>query len=80
METSLPALFDLKVPFNRESWNGRIKACRGIGLQEKIEELEKEHRKLLLETVPEEFEIQHYAAMTVLRKNNYSFFRLRFEL
>ena len=48
--------------------------------QEKIEELEKEHRKLLLETVPEEFEIQHYAAMTVLRKNNYSFFRLRFEL
>lgn len=24
-------LFDLKVPFNRESWNGRIKACRGIG-------------------------------------------------
>jgi hypothetical protein len=31
METSLPALFDLKVPFNRESWNGRIKACLGIG-------------------------------------------------
>lgn len=64
-------LFDLKVPFNRESWNGRIKACRGIGAslpQEKIEEFEKEHQKLLLETAPEEFEIQHYAAITVLRK------------
>ena len=55
-------------------------AASGSLRQEKKEELEKEHRKLLLETVPEEFEIQHYAAMTVLRKNNYSFFRLRFEL
>ena len=64
-------LFDLKVPFNRESWNGRIKACRGIGAslpQEKIEEFEKEHQKLLIETAPEEFEIQHYATITVLRK------------
>lgn len=24
-------LFDLQVPFTRESWNGRMKACRGIG-------------------------------------------------
>ena len=23
--------FDLNVPFTRESWHGRIKACRGIG-------------------------------------------------
>ena len=23
-------VFDLRVPFSRESWNGRMKACRGI--------------------------------------------------
>lgn len=64
-------LFDLKVPFDREHWNGRIKACRGVGAslpQEKIEEFDREHRKLLEENAPAEFEILHYAAITILRK------------
>lgn len=29
----------LKVPFTRESWNGRMKACRGIGASLKEEEI-----------------------------------------
>lgn len=64
-------VFDLQVPFTRESWNGRIKACRGIGASlssEKVREFEKEHLTLLNQIAPEQFHILHYAAITVLRK------------
>ncbi|MBC8570997.1 class I SAM-dependent methyltransferase [Zongyangia hominis] len=62
--------FDLSVPFTRESWNGRIKACRGIGASlpdAEIAAFEREHRALLERIAPERFDILHYAAMTVLR-------------
>jgi len=42
--------FDINVPFTRESWNGRIRACRGIGAaltDEQIQEFNYEHIKLL---------------------------------
>ena len=64
-------LFDLEVPFTRESWNGRMKACRGVGASltdGEIEAFEREHRALLEETAPPEFMVLHYAAVTVLRK------------
>ena len=63
--------YDLKVHFTRESWNGRIKACRGIGASldsEKISSWEEEHKKLLENIAPEEFDILHYAAIAVLQK------------
>ncbi|MGN1422064.1 MAG: class I SAM-dependent methyltransferase [Oscillospiraceae bacterium] len=63
-------VFLLDVPFTRESWNGRIKACRGIGASlppEKTAEFEKEHMELLKQIVPEKFTIKHYAAITVIR-------------
>jgi len=63
--------YDLTVPFTRESWNGRMKACRGIGAslpEEKIAEWEKEHMELLGSIAPAEFGILHHAAMAVLRK------------
>ncbi|MDE6687593.1 MAG: class I SAM-dependent methyltransferase [Lachnospiraceae bacterium] len=63
--------FTLKVPFTRDSWNGRMKACRGIGASLTDQEIlmwEQEHRKLLKEIAPEEFEILHYGAMAELRK------------
>lgn len=63
--------YTLQVPFTRESWNGRIKACRGIGASLTDQEIamwEQEHRKLLQEIAPEEFEILHYGAMAELRK------------
>ena len=63
--------YDLKVPFTKESWHGRIKASRGIGASLSPEELERwdrEHRALLDKIAPEKFEILHYAAITVLRK------------
>lgn len=63
-------VYDLKVPFTRESWHGRMIACRGVGASLSPEELEKweaEHRKLL-ETVPDSFDVLHYAAVSVLRR------------
>ena len=63
--------YDIMVPFTKESWHGRMKACRGVGASLDEEELEKwdeEHRALLDKIAPEEFEVLHYAALTVLRK------------
>ena len=63
--------YDLMVPFTKESWHGRMKACRGVGASLSGEELAKwdeEHRKLLDEIAPEQFDVSHYAALAVLKK------------
>ena len=63
--------YDLMVPFTKESWHGRIKASRGIGASLNPEELAKwdaEHRAMLDQIAPEQFEILHYGAITVLQK------------
>lgn len=63
--------FPLEVPFTREGWNGRMKACRGIGASltgEEVSRWEEEHRKLLAQTAPEEFTILHYGAVVELKK------------
>lgn len=60
----------LRVRFTRESWNGRMKACRGVGASLTEAELsawEEEHRKLLAEIAPAEFDVLHYAAMAELK-------------
>ena len=63
--------FDLNINFTRESWHGRIKACRGIGASslslEEIAAFEREHIEYL-NTLPESFDILHYAAILNLRK------------
>lgn len=61
--------YPLKVPFTRESWNGRIKTCRGIGAslsKQEIFQWEQEHMALLNEIAPPEFEILHYGAIAEL--------------
>lgn len=63
--------YDLKVPFTKESWHGRMKACRGVGASLSDEELgrwDTEHRELMDRIAPENFEILHYAALSVLRR------------
>jgi len=63
--------YDVMVPFTKESWHGRMRACRGVGASLSGEELERwdaEHRKLLDEIAPEEFEVLHYAALALLKK------------
>ena len=63
--------YDLMVPFTKETWHGRMRACRGVGASLSEEELvrwDKEHRELLDRIAPEEFNVLHYAAIAVLRK------------
>ena len=59
------------IPFTRESWHGRMIACRGIGASslpgEKIAAFEAEHRAYL-ETLPETFTIPHQIMMLILQK------------
>ncbi|MCL2486498.1 MAG: class I SAM-dependent methyltransferase [Oscillospiraceae bacterium] len=63
--------YDVNIPFTRESWHGRIVACRGMGAsslpRETIRDFEAEH-KAFLRTVPEEFEILHNVSLLNLRK------------
>ncbi|SDA18841.1 Methyltransferase domain-containing protein [Ruminococcus sp. YE71] len=61
--------FDSMVHFTRESWHGRMRACRGVGASlsgAELAEWEREHRELLEKTAPEEFDVLHYAAMAIL--------------
>ena len=67
-------VFDVSVPFTRESWAGRIRACRGIGASlspEQVQEFDSEHRQLLRDIAPEQFSILHYCAVTVLKKRSF---------
>lgn len=63
--------FDIYVPFTRESWHGRIKACRGIGASslsdEEISAWEREHLAML-DSFSEKFNILHYATILDLKK------------
>jgi hypothetical protein len=58
--------YDLRVPFTRESWHGRIRACRGIGASSlsdaEIAAFDAEHRALL-RSFPETFDILHQVVL-----------------
>ena len=61
----------MKVRFTRESWNGRMRACRGVGASLSDSEIamwEKEHIELLKRIAPNEFDVCHYGAIAELRK------------
>lgn len=63
--------FTLRIPFTRESWHGRMKACRGVGAsltEKEISMWEQEHRTLLEHIAPNEFDILHYGAIAELKK------------
>ncbi len=63
--------YDVRIPFTRASWHGRMKACRGVGASLSETELsrwEVEHLAMLETEVPESFEVLHYAALAILRK------------
>lgn len=69
-------LYDLRVPFTRESWHGRMRACRGVGASLSPQDLslwDEEHRRMLRDTAPESFEVLHFAAsaeLTLKRRND----------
>lgn len=63
-------VYDIKIPFTRESWNGRMRACRGIGAslsEQEVMSFDQEHKMLLEAIAPDNFEVLHYAAMAVLK-------------
>lgn len=70
-ETTYHEEYAIDIPFTRETWNGRMKACRGVGASlsaEEMAEWESKHQ-LLLETIaPAEFLIKHYAAMLEMKR------------
>jgi SAM-dependent methyltransferase len=63
--------YDVQVPFTRETWHGRIKACRGLGASSlsdnEIAAFEADHRALL-QNYPETFEILHQVTLVDVRK------------
>lgn len=62
--------FDIPVQFTRESWNGRIMACRGVGASlpdDKVRQFNYEHMELLAKIAPESFDVAHYITMTILK-------------
>jgi SAM-dependent methyltransferase len=61
---TLTAMFwyDEAIPFTREAWRGRMRACRGVGATlsaEEIERYDREHAALLEGLVPERFTVLH---------------------
>lgn len=60
-----------QIPFTRESWRGRIRACRGVAAtlpDEAVAAFDAEHARLLERSVPERFEIPHHVLAHVFRK------------
>lgn len=64
-------LYCEKIPFTRETWHGRMMACRGIGASslpdETIAAFEAEHLAYL-NALPEQFTIPHQIMMLILQK------------
>lgn len=63
--------YDVEIPFTREGWHGRVKACRGVGASMTAEEVaawEREHLALLEEIAPETFTVKHQVASLELKK------------
>ncbi len=62
--------YDEYLPFTKESWLGRMRACRGVAASlsaAEIEAFDKEHAKLLDNIVPDEFEILHQIIINVFK-------------
>jgi SAM-dependent methyltransferase len=63
-------VFDEPIPFTRESWRGRIRACRGVGASlpdDHVERLDREHDALLLAMATDDFSVLHRIDAHVLR-------------
>lgn len=61
--------FDVDVPFTREGWHGRMRACRGVEASMTSEVLEKwdaEHKQMLMSEAEENFTVLHYISIAEL--------------
>lgn len=63
--------YDEKIPFTYDSWNGRMRACRGIDASlssSESEKFSKEHLDLLKSMTNDNFEILHQIAIFTFKK------------
>ncbi len=64
--------FRVDIPFTREGWHGRMRACRGVGASMSPSQLaawDKEHIKMLEDDAPESFMVKHYVSVAELQVN-----------
>lgn len=64
--------FRVDIPFSREGWHGRMRACRGVGASMSSEALaawDKEHMEMLENSAPESFVVKHYISLAELEVN-----------
>ncbi|MDL2253010.1 methyltransferase domain-containing protein [Ruminococcaceae bacterium OttesenSCG-928-I18] len=62
--------FELALPFTRESWAGRMLACRGTGAAltpGEAQAFAAEHEEILKQTTPPEFTVLHEATILLLK-------------
>ncbi|MBR4760120.1 MAG: class I SAM-dependent methyltransferase [Lachnospiraceae bacterium] len=62
--------FRVDIPFTREGWHGRMRACRGVGASMSPADLEvwdKEHMEMLRENAEESFMVKHYVSIAQLQ-------------
>jgi hypothetical protein len=62
--------FRVDVPFTRESWHGRMRACRGVGASMSsviLESWDKEHFNMLETIASESFTVKHYVSIADLQ-------------
>ncbi len=62
--------FRVDIPFTREGWHGRMRACRGVGAsmtQEQLEQWNSEHMEMLEKEAAEEFLVKHYVSIAQLQ-------------
>ncbi len=55
-------IYDEAIPFTREAWRGRMRACRGVGptlTADEVARFDGEHAALLESTMPEAFTVTH---------------------
>jgi len=61
--------YDEAIPFTREGWRGRFRACRGVGASlppEQVEQFDQEHAALLAGIAPERFAVLHRLSAHIL--------------
>lgn len=62
--------YNVALPFSRECWMGRIRACRGVGAflsKEQVVEFDQEHAKLLSKIADERFAILHEISIHIYK-------------
>ncbi len=62
--------FRVDIPFSRDGWHGRMRACRGVGASMSAEALaawDQEHKAMLETSAPENFMVKHYISFAELK-------------